>query len=206
MSIGVYGRFAILLNTLIFIYQQAFMGGNQIRIALAFGFNYEAIIGAHQYYRILTAAFSHEGFGHIFFNMCALVMFSISQEKPYGSLFFALLNMVILLMCSSIKLMYDHIRIFWLPLGYGGGSFEDLNTYGYGYSGILFGLLTLWCLTGDSYRNCYGVKVRKIFIPFIYLIVSSIIAENASIVGHLSGIAAGAILRYCGIYSARMLP
>ena len=70
-------------------------------IALIFGFNYQSIVAANQYYRVLTAAFTHQGFAHILFNMCALAVFSISLEKDYGTHFFTVLNMWILALCAA---------------------------------------------------------------------------------------------------------
>ena len=75
---------------------------DSIYVALLYGFNYQSIVGANQYYRIITAAFSHQGIAHILFNMCALAVFSVSLEKAYGTCFFAALNMWILAVCTGI--------------------------------------------------------------------------------------------------------
>ena len=143
-----------------------------MHIALVFGFNYESIVGASQYYRILTASFTHQGVAHILFNMCALTVFSVALEKVYGTYFFTVLNLWIMVLCSALQLLYAHARIFWLPLSLGGGQLEFLVTYSVGYSAILFGLVMLVSLQGDKHMQVYGCKVRKIFIPFGYLILS----------------------------------
>ena len=93
-----------------------------MEVALVYGFNYQSIVSAHQYYRFVTAAFSHQGVAHILFNMCALAVFSTSLEKTYGTLFFAMVNIWILILCSSIQLLYAHARIFWLPESFGGST------------------------------------------------------------------------------------
>ena len=204
-SIGIYARFAITLNVLVFIAQKIFLK-DSTTTALIFGYNYQSIVGAHQYYRILTAAFSHEGIAHILFNMCALAVFSVGLEKAYGSLFFATVNMWILAICTAIQLLYAHARIFWLPLSMGGGSLETLVLYAFGYSAILFGLIMLFCMTGERNMNVYGLSVPKILLPFVYLIFSQIVAPNADMVGHISGIIAAVILRFTGFYDLRLLP
>ena len=205
LSIGIYTRFAITLNILVFIAQKSFLKDITTK-ALIFGYNYQSIVGAHQYYRILTSAFSHEAIAHILFNMCALAVSSVQLEKAYGSFFFAIVNMFLLVISAAIYLLYDHARIFWLPPSIGGGSLETLLTYGIGYSGILFGLIMLFCLTGERYTNVYGCKMPKIFIPFIYLIISKMIQPKSDNVGHISGIIAALLLRYTGIYHTRLLP
>lgn len=61
-------------------------------------------------------------------------------------------------------------------------------------------------LTGDTHMTIYGLKVRKILLPFAYLLFSQIVAPNADMIGHLSGIIAAVIFKYCGLYSLRLLP
>lgn len=81
-----------------------------------------------------------------------------------------------------------------------------LVTYSFGYSAILFGLIMLVSLSGSKHITVYGCKLRKILLPFIYLLLSQIIVPNADMFGHLSGILAALILRYCGLYTCRLLP
>ena len=190
---------------LIFLVQTIFFSG-QIHVALVFGFNYQSIIGAGQYYRILTAAFTHGGFAHILFNMCWLALFSVRLERAYGTYFFMIINLWLMGLSASLELLYDHARVFWLPESLGGGAIELLATYSVGYSAVLFGLVMLECLSGDKYLSVYGCKVRKIFLPFAYLFLSQVIVPNASLIGHLSGIISALILRYGGIYMCRLLP
>ena len=57
-SIGFYARAAIFANVLIFAIQKLFLA-DEMTIALIFGFNYQSIVAANQYYRVLTAAFTH---------------------------------------------------------------------------------------------------------------------------------------------------
>ena len=104
--------------------------------------------------------------------MCALAVFSVALEKSYGTCFFAVINMWILAICAALQLLYAHARVFWLPLSFGGGEIQMLSTYAIGYSAILFGLIMLICLTGESKMNVYGCKVPKIILPFVYLIFS----------------------------------
>ena len=75
-----------------------------------------------------------------------------------------------------------------------------IMTYSVGYSAVLFGLIMLISLTGDKYIDIYGCKVRKILLPFAYLIFSQMLVPNADLFGHVSGIMAALIVRYCGLY------
>ena len=61
--------------------------------------------------------------------MCALLGLSVALEKAYGTYFFTVLNVLIMLICSAIQLLYAHTRIFWLPISLGGGQLENLVTF-----------------------------------------------------------------------------
>ena len=64
----------------------------------------------------------------------------------------------------------------------------------------------LECFSGDRYIPVYGCNVPKILIPFGYLILSQMLAPNADMVGHLTGIACAPLLKYCGFMQLRLLP
>ena len=174
MSIGLYGRCCIAANVIIYILQLIFFSGEaqMLHVALTFGANYQSIVSANQYYRVVTAAFSHANFPHILFNMCAMAIFSVKLEKAYGSNFFFVINIWLMVLSSALELLYDHVRVFWLPESLGGAELELLVSYSVGYSAILFGLVMLECLSGDKHVNIYCCKVRKILLPFAYLFLS----------------------------------
>ena len=138
--------------------------------------------------------------------MLALAVFSVALEKNYGTIFFTVINLMILAIATSIQLLYAHARIFWLPLRVGGGSIEVLSVYAFGYSAILFGLIMLVSMTGEKKINLYGCSIPKIALPFAYLLFSQAIVPNADMFGHLSGIIAALIIKFCGIYSIRLMP
>jgi hypothetical protein len=75
-----------------------------------------------------------------------------------------------------------------------------------GYSNILFGLLTIGCCQGPKFFDLWGLKVPKNLMPFCLLLVNSIMVPNSDAVGHLNGIFAAFIIKYCGFYSLRLLP
>ena len=69
-----------------------------------------------------------------------------------------------------------------------------LRTCSVGYSNILFGIMVLEAYIGDPYRNCFGVKIRKVWYPIILMILIQISVPEASLLGHLCGILSGFIL------------
>ena len=171
-----------------------------------FGFNYGAIVESHQYYRILSSTLSHQGVAHILFNMCWMAIFGYTIEKRFGTLFFAVINIWIMFLSTAMHLVYFHLRVYVLPVELGGGAIDLLWQFAIGYSAILFGILMLECISGERYVPVFGFQFPKILIPFGYLILSQLLAPNADMFGHLSGMACAPILKYFGMMELRLLP
>ena len=127
-----------------------------------------------------------------------MAIFGYTIEKRFGTLFFTVINIWMMLISNGLHILYIYLRVYVLPLNLGGGAIEQLSTFGIGYSAILFGILMLECLSGDKHISVFGCKVRKILLPFFYLIISQLLAPNADMVGHLTGIACAPILKYFG--------
>ena len=129
-----------------------------------------------------------------------MMIFGITMEKRFGTLFFAAINVWAILISNGLHLLYIWLRVYALPLKLGGGSVDQLSVFGIGYSAVLFGILMLECISGDKHVVVFGCKVRKILLPFGYLIISQLLAPNADLVGHLTGIACAPLLKYCAFY------
>ena len=131
------------------------------------------------------------------------MIFGITMEKRFGTLFFAAINIWAILISNGLHLLYIWLRVYILPEEIGGGSTEQLSVFGIGYSAVLFGILMLECLSGDKHVPVFGCKVRKILLPFGYLAISQMLAPNADLIGHLTGIICGPLLKYCGFLNMR---
>ena len=117
---GIFTKVMIVLMILIYIISYAALN-SQRKVSMLFGLNYDAIIHGHQYYRILTAALSHGPLMHIGFNLSALAIFGLQLEREVGTLFYAALNMWLLIVATGLHLGYQHLLIYVLPKEYGGG-------------------------------------------------------------------------------------
>ena len=71
---------------------------------------------------------------------------------------------------------------------------------GIGYSNILFGLMMLEAYMGtETHRSCFGIKIRKVLVPWIWLVLIQLCIPEASMIGHLAGILAALLLKHCGV-------
>ena len=117
---GIFTKVMIAFMLVVYILTYA-IPQSQRKVSMLFGMNYDAIINGHQYYRIFTAAVCHGPIMHIGFNLATLAIFGIQFEKSVGTLFFAAINLWLLLIATAIHLFYQFVLIYLLPEGLGGG-------------------------------------------------------------------------------------
>jgi membrane associated rhomboid family serine protease len=82
-------------------------------------------------WQLITYAFLHGGFNHIFFNMFALWMFGLPVEKVWGSLRFAEYYFICVLGAGVIQLLVQYLSGEVYPtIGASGAVFGLLLAYG----------------------------------------------------------------------------
>ena len=112
------------------------------------------------------------------------------MELSYGKIHYAELTMLLLLLKSIAGLfMYRMLVLIPQCVHY----YDRVNAVG--YSGVLFGLMTVGSLMNPSGSVTvgFGIDVPSIFVTFFYLIVSTLLFPQSSFIGHLAGIIAGII-------------
>ena len=140
------------------------------------------VIDKKEYYRCITSTFSHYSILHIVFNMASIWQL-ISLEIYIGSSYY-LIYVTILAIFSSLTDCL--IRRKFMP---------DSNPYSVGISAVTFGLMTIMS-TIQSYMTLFGFTIPWSIMPFLSLIMTSLMIPQASFVGHLSGIVIGFLIRW----------
>ncbi|HLH66024.1 MAG TPA: rhomboid family intramembrane serine protease [Solirubrobacteraceae bacterium] len=133
------------------------------------------ITQSHQYYRLLTAGFLHDGLLHILFNMWFLYVMGALLEPAIGRLNFVIVYFVSLLAGSFGALLFtpDGVTV--------------------GASGACFGILgALMVVAHDRGMNVWRGPLG---LTLIINIVFDLTVPGISIGGHLAGVVAGAL---CG--------
>jgi membrane associated rhomboid family serine protease len=133
------------------------------------------IVDLHQYYRLLTSGFLHDGLLHILFNMVFLYFMGPMLEPAIGKLNFVVVYFVSLLSGSFGALLFQ----------------PDSATIG--ASTACFGVLGALIVVAH-YR---GISIWQsgLGLTLVINIVFSLSIAGISIGGHLGGVAGGAI---CG--------
>jgi membrane associated rhomboid family serine protease len=130
---------------------------------------------SHEYYRLLTSGFLHDGFLHILFNMFFLWVMGRMLEPAIGRLNFVLVYFASLLAGSFGALLFE-------PLA---GTV--------GASGACFGILG--ALMVIAYYRGISIWQSGLGITLVINIVFSLSVPGISIGGHIGGVIGGAI---CG--------
>jgi membrane associated rhomboid family serine protease len=133
------------------------------------------VVHQHEYYRLLTSGFLHDGILHIAFNMLFLFFMGPLLEPAIGRVNFLLVYFVSLLAGSFGSLLFS----------------PQIPTVG--ASGALFGILGALMVV-SHYR---GISIWQSGLGIVLLIniVFSLSVSGISIGGHLGGFVGGAI---CG--------
>jgi membrane associated rhomboid family serine protease len=129
--------------------------------------------GTHEYWRLLTGGFLHDGILHIAINMLSLYFVGSALEPAIGSRNFVVIYMTSLLAASFGSLLFQ----------------PDTPTIG--ASGAIFGIFGALIVVA-RYR---GIPFWQSGLGFILLVnlIFSLSVAGISIGGHLAGLAAGFI-------------
>jgi len=135
-----------------------------------------------QLYRVNTYPIAHNSILHLVLNLLTLFPLLSGFEQRYGSVTtFSLLTGAFEIVPAIIYCVIEYI--LWRP---------DSATAG--ASGWVFILLTVETVRQQhalSHLNIYGLNIPTWSVPFILLVVTSVLVPSSSIIGHLAHIAVG---------------
>eukprot|EP00850_Spirogloea_muscicola_P005096 SM000023S07552 [mRNA] locus=s23:128743:130625:+ [translate_table: standard] len=154
------------------------------------GINYEAVVTQCQYWRLLTAAFSHISVVHLVLNMSAL--WSIGTVEALGNLglgikYYLKQTLLLLLLSGPLVIAMYHLLIHRFRLDH------YRRVVAVGYSCVVFGWMTVLAVKQPSSRlDLFGLFSLPINLaPLESLVLTSIVVPQASFMGHLAGILVG---------------
>ncbi|OHT03637.1 rhomboid family protein [Tritrichomonas foetus] len=130
-----------------------------------------------EYWRGVTASFSHYSLLHIIFNISSAWELR-TLEKFIGIITF--LKYITLLVIFP-PLLDSLIRKRFFP---------DRIPWAVGYSCVLCGLSAYTSLM-FSYYTIFGIQIPWSIMPFIQIIITQLLVPQASLIGHLSGVLTG---------------
>lgn len=162
------------------------------------------IIYKYQYYRMITHNFFHLGIIHIAFNMIFFYYVCKKMEKKIGTAFMLIFIFESVYFISTIYLFQITILKYIIITLF---KFTEYNFDFYcsvGFSGVLFSLYYLECnfkKVAETSTQFFGlIPIKAKYSPFIYLLLIQVLSPNSSLLGHLSGILTGYLLKNIFVY------
>jgi membrane associated rhomboid family serine protease len=138
------------------------------------------LVTGDEYYRLISAAFLHVGILHIAFNMFALYILGTPLERIFG---------------------WPRYLALWVTCAVGGNTLvylvEGLDANGVGASTAIFGLFAAYFLVA---RRAGADTTQIVVLIGINLVLSFLPGFNISWLGHLGGLATGAVLGVVFVY------
>ncbi|MBS1493552.1 MAG: rhomboid family intramembrane serine protease [Bacteroidetes bacterium] len=121
------------------------------------------IIHEKRYYQVLTSAFLHANFMHLFFNMLALFSFGVFLEtvfrnsfgEIYGSLYFFIIYFVSLFLGSLLTVVFNYKNPMYVAVGASGAV-----------SGVVFAYVILFPM---NTIGVFFVPMPAFIFAFIYI-------------------------------------
>mmetsp|Transcript_22707 Transcript_22707/g.29500 ORF Transcript_22707/g.29500 Transcript_22707/m.29500 type:complete len:247 (-) Transcript_22707:316-1056(-) len=152
------------------------------------GFSFDRVVKGKEYWRAVSAAFSHANTGHLVFNMVALWNLR-SMEALYGTAGYLSRSMIIWVLSKLFYLM------FMYPFSRAPNMImqRQATVFTVGYSGALFGWMSAKALSPQAqpYVLFGGLVLQPHVASIFSMLLTQIIVPNSSFFGHLSGILAG---------------
>ena len=157
-----------------------------------FAINADWVMEKGEYYRIVTAAFTHVSIMHIGMNMMSMYSLGTSLEMQFGSLQFLFMSVWSVLAIGAL-----YVILSWLgAVATGDQSWMYMSAVG--YSGVLFNyaILEAYHTTAVTRSLCGFCDVPAKMYPFVLLVAIQLLMPGISFLGHVSGVLFGLLLVY----------
>ncbi|WP_294560775.1 rhomboid family intramembrane serine protease [uncultured Traorella sp.] len=158
----------------------AFIPGDEVTAAIMAGAYYKMnVIGAFEYWRLLTSGFVHIDMWHLLMNMIALMNLGPVIERRLKRSQYIITMLVSIIVGNLFVLIGDG------------------NTVTVGISGGLFGLLGVYSVILFSEGGYKNPRVLSSYISTLVINIFISMMPNISLLGHLGGFISGLALGIC---------
>lgn len=172
----------VALNVLVYLWLTLAGGSTDLTVLVTHGAMVPAMIkdGAG-WASLFTSMFVHIGFEHLLFNMITLYFIGRLLEQVIGHGRFLLIYLLSGIFANVVSL-----------------AFAAPNSISAGASGAIFGIIGVWIMMAEQYRNYpfLAGMGRQMLIFSALGIVSGMFGTSIDIFAHLGGLVAGFLLGY----------
>src|SRR5574344_1913761 len=147
------------------------------RIVVNIGANYGPFVRNGEIYRLLTAAFIHVDFIHLFVNCYSLYVIGPQIENFFGKWKYLIIYLVSAISGNLLSIMFNG------------------NVASIGASGAIFGLLGALLYFGYHYRVYLDGVIKSQIIPIIILnLLIGFMSTNIDNAAHIGGLVGGVLI------------
>lgn len=144
-----------------------------------------AVLRKLQIHRLITASFLHSSVFHMAMSILTLFSLGTFLEYRFGTLWFcAVLAMSVVLVSATYTILTFLLYILGLN--------DLINDHAFGFSKVAFHLLVIECHQSFKPFSVFGLyEVTPKLYPWVSLLVTQLILQHVSFVGHVSGLIVG---------------
>ena len=145
------------------------------------------VIRKKEIMRCVYAPFMHSGIVHLIMNTTTLIFMGSRVERIVGTTT-TIVFIVYGIVCTSLLYLGYYYTLYQMS----GQDIKYLSISCVGFSGILFGMAVVECVTAkQTTRTLFGFRISMRAYPFVLAIVLQFLIPSLSFVGHVSGIVYG---------------
>ena len=174
----------IIINIGVFILEMVAGGStNPVTLHRLGELDTRSVIFRHEYWRLFTALFLHEGPVHIFFNLFALLLLGPALERQIGGLLFAVCYIVSGLGSGIVVVLLTRL-----------GLSDPVQLVG--ASGSIMGVVGTWMgfLLHHRHLPLARQRLRNILIIVLLQFAFDLVTPRVSMSAHLGGLLTGFLL------------
>mmetsp|Transcript_17409 Transcript_17409/g.50844 ORF Transcript_17409/g.50844 Transcript_17409/m.50844 type:complete len:309 (-) Transcript_17409:51-977(-) len=145
--------------------------------------------------RLLGSAFIHGDDYHLYYNMASFLWKGSHLEHTLGSGPFFTLVFVLLVLSHSLAVLLGALLP---PMPFLG---DPMHSCAVGFSGVIFALKYFMYVQEVGITSIHGIFIAYRHAAWLELVLISLVNPQASFLGHLCGILAGAV-----VYHTRLFP
>lgn len=143
--------------------------------------SWQAVILQHEYYRMLTSMFLHNGFDHIFNNMIVLFFIGSYLEQRIGQKRFLIIYFCSGILAGCTSMVYNMIQnTTVISVGASGAIF-----------GLMGGLLAVVLLKKGQWAD---MDIRRLFFSILISLYGGFTSQGVDNAAHIGGFVGGVLI------------
>lgn len=170
----------IIINVVIFLLTDLFLPWTSDPLEWG-GLSWNHFLHDHQYYRIITSMFLHNGLDHIFNNMLVLWVIGSYLEQHIGRISFLILYFSSGILAGCTSMVYNITQ----------------NDYAVsvGASGAIFGVMgALVYVLWEQHRNHHDLDLRRVLLMVFLSLYGGFTSQGVDNAAHIGGFVSGLLI------------